>query len=135
MNDSINERANEAAKTNSINQAELTSKLNVISARAEVLSMVVNILNAFLGVRQGTDRALTDDEIAAIQNAINQENAVTNQLYNQVEATLGLELPSISSESAIQENSFETQEPAEVHEDLETINSTSSGSETNSEAT
>ena len=135
MNDSINERANEVAKNNAINQAELTSKLNVISARAEVLSMVVNILNAFLGVRQGTDRALTDDEIAAIQNAINQENAVTNQLYNQIEATLGLELPSISSETGAQENTFETQEPAEVHEDLEAVDSMPSGSEINSEAT
>lgn len=68
---------------------KLTNDFTTFIARAEVLNIIVAILNAFLGERQKDDnRKLTDLELGAIQAAVNAENAKTEELFKAIEAVM-----------------------------------------------
>ena len=71
-----------------LNSAEMMNQLNLVSSRAEALSIVVNILNAALSIIQKSDTPLSTDCIAAIQSAINAEDNKTNELLAKIEQSM-----------------------------------------------
>ena len=72
---------------------DVASAVDTIVARGEATQIIVNIINAFLNVRQKSENKLTDEEIAAIQNAINEESAKTDALFAAVNESLNPQFP------------------------------------------
>ena len=67
----------------------ISTKINelamTLTARAEAVSIVTEVLNSWLNVRQSDEKVkLPEKEIAAIQAAINQANNKTNELFNEL---------------------------------------------------
>lgn len=75
----------EIMKESALNQAEVAHKLNIVSARAEALSIFVNMINSVLTVMQASETPVHSDIIAALQSAINSENEITNQILQSLE--------------------------------------------------
>ena len=66
------------------------SLIDTVVARSEATQILVNIINAFLNVRQKSENKLTEEEIAAIQNAINEEASKTDALFATISSSLNL---------------------------------------------
>lgn len=69
----------------------ISTKINelamTLTARVETVSIVTEVLNSWLNVRQSDEKVkLPEKEIAAIQSAINQINNKTNELFNELTA-------------------------------------------------
>lgn len=69
----------------------ISTKINelamTLTARVEAVSIVTEVLNSWLNVRQSDEKVkLPEKEIAAIQSAINQINNKTNELFNELTA-------------------------------------------------
>lgn len=69
----------------------ISTKINelamTLTARVEAVSIVTEVLNSWLTVRQSDEKVkLPEKEIAAIQSAINQINNKTNELFNELTA-------------------------------------------------
>ena len=69
----------------------ISTKINelamTLTARVEEVSIVTEVLNSWLNVRQSDEKVkLPEKEIAAIQSAINQINNKTNELFNELTA-------------------------------------------------
>ncbi len=69
----------------------ISTKINelamTLTARVEAVSIVTEVLNSWLNVRQSDEKIkLSEKEIAAIQAAINQANNKTNELFNELTA-------------------------------------------------
>ena len=69
----------------------ISTKINelamTLTARVEAVSIVTEVLNSWLNVRQSNEKIkLSEKEIAAIQSAINQINNKTNELFNELTA-------------------------------------------------
>lgn len=69
----------------------ISTKINelamTLTARVEAVSIVTEVLNSWLNVRQSNEKIkLPEKEIAAIQSAINQINNKTNELFNELTA-------------------------------------------------
>ena len=69
----------------------ISTKINelamTLTARVEAVSIVTEVLNSWLNVRQSDEKVkLPEKEIAAIQAAINQINNKTNELFNELTA-------------------------------------------------
>lgn len=69
----------------------ISTKINelamTLTARVEAVSIVTEVLNSWLNVRQIDEKVkLPEKEIAAIQSAINQINNKTNELFNELTA-------------------------------------------------
>lgn len=69
----------------------ISTKINelamTLTARVEAVSIVTEVLNSWLNVRQSDEKVkLPEKEIAAIQAAINQANNKTNELFNELTA-------------------------------------------------
>lgn len=69
----------------------ISTKINelamTLTARVEAVSIVTEVLNSWLNVRQSNEKIkLSEKEIAAIQAAINQANNKTNELFNELTA-------------------------------------------------
>lgn len=67
----------------------ISTKINelamTLTARVEAVSIVTEVLNSWLNVRQSDEKVkLPEKEIAAIQSAINQINNKTNELFNEL---------------------------------------------------
>ena len=67
----------------------ISTKINelamTLTARVEAVSIVTEVLNSWLNVRQSNEKIkLSEKEIAAIQSAINQINNKTNELFNEL---------------------------------------------------
>ena len=67
----------------------ISTKINelamTLTARVEAVSIVTEVLNSWLNVRQSNEKIkLSEKEIAAIQAAINQANNKTNELFNEL---------------------------------------------------
>lgn len=67
----------------------ISTKINelamTLTARVEAVSIVTEVLNSWLNVRQSDEKVkLPEKEIAAIQAAINQANNKTNELFNEL---------------------------------------------------
>ena len=67
----------------------ISTKINelamTLTARVEAVSIVAEVLNSWLNVRQSDEKVkLPEKEIAAIQAAINQANNKTNELFNEL---------------------------------------------------
>ena len=67
----------------------ISTKINelamTLTARVEAVSIVTEVLNSWLNVRQSDEKIkLSEKEIAAIQAAINQANNKTNELFNEL---------------------------------------------------
>lgn len=67
----------------------ISTKINelamTLTARVEAVSIVTEVLNSWLNVRQSDEKVkLSEKEIAAIQAAINQANNKTNELFNEL---------------------------------------------------
>lgn len=107
---------NELAKHNALNQAEIANKLNIVSSRAETLSMIVNILNSFLQVKQNSDNPFSEEIILAFQNAINNENAITNQIFAEVESSINPVIGGVSDNVQIAESTEDTIVTSDVAE-------------------
>lgn len=67
---------------------KVTNDITTFISRIEALNIIVAVINAFLGERQGSENKLTDAEVAAIQNAINIENAKTDKLFQEIDAVM-----------------------------------------------
>ena len=69
----------------------ISTKINelamTLTARVEAVSIVTEVLNSWLDLRQSDEKVkLPEKEIAAIQSAINQINNKTNELFNELTA-------------------------------------------------
>lgn len=69
----------------------ISTKINelamTLTARVEAVSIVTEVLNSWLNVRQSDEKVkLPEKEIVAIQSAINQINNKTNELFNELTA-------------------------------------------------
>ena len=69
----------------------ISTKINelamTLTARVEAVSIVTEVLNSWLNVRQSDEKVkLPEKEIAAIQSAINQINNKTNELFKELTA-------------------------------------------------
>ena len=67
----------------------ISTKINelamTLTARVEAVSIVTEVLNSWLNVRQSDEKVkLPEKESAAIQAAINQANNKTNELFNEL---------------------------------------------------
>ena len=67
----------------------ISTKINelamTLTARVEAVSIVTEVLNSWLNVRQSDEKVKSPEkEIAAIQAAINQANNKTNELFNEL---------------------------------------------------
>ena len=71
---------------------DVASAVDTIVARGEATQIIVNIINAFLNVHQKSENKLSDEELAAIQNAINEEAAKTDALFAAVNAAVNPEV-------------------------------------------
>lgn len=89
MDDNFKAKVEEKVVDKLATNYKLTNDVTTFIARAEVLNIIVAILNAFLGERQKDDsRKLTDLEVGAIQAAVNAENAKTEELFKAIEAVM-----------------------------------------------
>lgn len=84
MNNNDFKATGAVAKQSAVDYAEISNTLNTINARVEALSIVVNILNSLLSVIQSSDNPLPPEVIASLQNAINQEGAITNNMFTKI---------------------------------------------------
>lgn len=71
---------------------DVASAVDTIVARSEATQIIVNIINAFLNVHQKSENKISNEELAAIQNAINEESAKTDALFAAVNAAVNPEV-------------------------------------------
>lgn len=83
--ESVSEPTDESAEP-PVNPANINQSL---LARAETINITLNLLNAWLAVRQEDEtKKISDKELAAIQTAVDREIAKSEQLYAQLQAYL-----------------------------------------------
>ena len=108
MNNNDFKTTGAVAKQSALDYAEISNTLNTINARVEALSIVVNILNSLLHVIQSSDTPLSPEAVASLQTAINQESAITNNMFTKISGEItSQEVPEdILSESEATEASM-----------------------------
>ena len=88
MENNMNASAFDQLAENSRIQAEANQKLTLVTSRAEALGIVVRIINALISGLDKDGKALSEEAIAGIQEAINAENAETQRILAELESLM-----------------------------------------------
>lgn len=72
-------------------QIGISEDITTLLSRNETVNLLVMVINNFLNVRQKKKNKLPDDELGAIQAALNKIGEINNKQYEEIQKALGVD--------------------------------------------